>query len=132
MAETTLQPSLMFIGDAQAAIDLYTRVFKDAEVIKLQRYDDTNPEMGGQIMQAEVRLQNQSLFFTDSPNVHSFDFTPSLSLFVTCSTAEEVDRIFHELSEDGAVMMPLDAYPFSKRFGWCNDRFGVSWQVSLG
>src|SRR5690554_6098741 len=132
MTETTLQPSLMFIGDAQAAIDLYTRVFKDAEVIKLQRYDDTNPEMGGQIMQAEVRLQNQSLFFTDSPNVHSFDFTPSLSLFVTCSTAGEVDRIFHELSEDGAVMMPLDAYFFSKRFGWCNDRFGVSWQVSLG
>ncbi|TXD39813.1 VOC family protein [Lujinxingia vulgaris] len=128
---TTLTPSLMFIGKASEAVDLYTSIFDDAELVRVDRYDASNPEMEGQIMQAELRLQNQTLLFTDSPDVHSFSFTPSVSFFVRCESVEEVDRIFTALSEGGAVMMPLDAYPFSERFGWCNDRFGVSWQVSL-
>lgn len=128
---TTLTPSLMFIGKASEAIDLYTSIFDDAELVRVDRYDTSNPEMQGQIMQAELRLQNQTLLFTDSPDVHSFSFTPSVSFFVRCESGEEVDRIFTALSEGGVVMMPLDAYPFSERFGWCNDRFGVSWQVSL-
>lgn len=128
---TTLTPSLMFIGKASEAIDLYTSIFDDAELVRVDRYDASNPEMEGQIMQAELRLQHQTLLFTDSPDVHNFSFTPSVSFFVRCESKEEVDRIFGALSEDGAVMMPLDAYPFSERFGWCNDRFGVSWQVGL-
>jgi len=27
--------------------------------------------------------------------------------------------------------MPLDQYPFSRKFGWLSDKFGVSWQLSL-
>ncbi|RDV39387.1 VOC family protein [Bradymonadaceae bacterium TMQ3] len=128
---TTLTPSLMFIGKASEAIDRYTSIFDDAELVRITRYDASNPEMEGQIMQAELRLQNQSLLLTDSPDMHSFTFTPSVSFFVRCESVEEVDRIFAALSEDGTVMMPLDAYPFNARFGWCNDRFGVSWQVGL-
>jgi uncharacterized glyoxalase superfamily protein PhnB len=45
-------------------------------------------------------------------------------------TREEVDVTFARLSEGGGVLMGLDAYPFSPRFAWFNDRFGVSWQLS--
>lgn len=43
----------------------------------------------------------------------------------------KIDALFAKLSEGGQVLMPLDAYPFSKKFGWANDKYGVSWQLTL-
>ena len=50
-----------------------------------------------------------------------------------CGHAEkEVDRAFARLSEGpSTIRMPLQAYPFSSKFGWVDDRFGVSWQLNL-
>jgi len=48
---------------------------------------------------------------------------------VDCASAAEVDRLFAALSDQGKTLMPLDAYPFARRFAWVNDRFGVSWQL---
>jgi predicted 3-demethylubiquinone-9 3-methyltransferase (glyoxalase superfamily) len=76
-------------------------------------------------------LKGQPIMFLDSPVKHAFTFTPASSLFVECENAEEVDRLFAALSDSGKVLMPLDAYPFARRFGWMNDRFGVSWQLRL-
>jgi len=67
----------------------------------------------------------------DSNIKHDFTFTPSVSLFVTCETEEEIDRLFAGLSEGGQVLMPLAQYPFSPKFAWVQDRFGLSWQLSL-
>jgi predicted 3-demethylubiquinone-9 3-methyltransferase (glyoxalase superfamily) len=39
--------------------------------------------------------------------------------------------LWDALAKDGTVMMPLDAWPFARKFGWVADRFGVSWQLSL-
>ena len=33
--------------------------------------------------------------------------------------------------DGGQVFMPLNPYPFSPKFGWLSDRFGVSWQLNL-
>jgi predicted 3-demethylubiquinone-9 3-methyltransferase (glyoxalase superfamily) len=71
------------------------------------------------------------VLFTDSFVSHGFSFTPSFSLFVDCESEAELERIFAALSDGGAVLMPLGDYGFSRRFGWTNDRFGVSWQVNL-
>lgn len=57
---------------------------------------------------------------------------PSLSFFVVCETVEEVDAAWRKLADDGTVLMPLDAYPWSSRYGWVQDRFGFSWQLSYG
>lgn len=54
-----------------------------------------------------------------------------MSLCVTCDTEEEIDRAFEQLSQSGKVLMPLGAYPFSEKFAWVEDRYGVSWQLSL-
>jgi predicted 3-demethylubiquinone-9 3-methyltransferase (glyoxalase superfamily) len=62
---------------------------------------------------------------------HAFTFTPSLSLFVDCESEAELDRLFSALAEGGQILMPLEDHGFSTRFGWANDRFGVSWQLNL-
>jgi predicted 3-demethylubiquinone-9 3-methyltransferase (glyoxalase superfamily) len=68
---------------------------------------------------------------SDSPIKHDFSFTPANSIFVQCETSEQLDGIFGILSSGGRVLMPVDNYGFSSRFGWLNDRFGVSWQLNL-
>ena len=60
----------------------------------------------------------------------SFTFTPAVSLFVHCQTAAEVGAVWEPLADGGMALMPLDDYPFAGRFGWVQDRFGVSWQVA--
>lgn len=67
----------------------------------------------------------------DSSVKHEFTFTPAISLYVKCDTEDEIDRLFEKLTQDGAVLMPLQAYPFSQKFCWVVDKFGVSWQLSL-
>ena len=67
----------------------------------------------------------------DSYVKHNFSFTPSMSLYVTCDSDDEVERLFTALAQDGAILMPLATYPFSKKFGWVADKVGVSWQLNL-
>jgi predicted 3-demethylubiquinone-9 3-methyltransferase (glyoxalase superfamily) len=67
----------------------------------------------------------------DSNVQHGFTFTPALSLYVTCASEDEIDQLFGRLSEGGQVLMPLSAYPFSPKFAWVADRYGVSWQLTL-
>ena len=78
-----------------------------------------------------ISFAGHRLIVIDSPPVHEFDFTPSMSLFVEFETAESLDNAFAQLAEGGKTMMPLDNYGFSKRFGWASDQFGVSWQLNL-
>ena len=124
-------PFLMFQGDAGPALDLYTSLFDDARVLTLTRHGADGPGVEGTVQQATFSIAGQVFRCTDSPPVHDFTFTPSFSIFVDVASAEELDRLFAGLSEGGAVLMPLDEYGFSRRFGWVNDRFGVSWQLNL-
>jgi predicted 3-demethylubiquinone-9 3-methyltransferase (glyoxalase superfamily) len=122
-------PFLMFEGDAEQAMNFYVSLFPGAHITSLARYDAKGPGQEGKIAQAVFQLNGQMLRCFDSPMKHGFTFTPAISLFAECDSAEDVDRLFAALSEGGKVLMGLDAYPFARRFGWCNDRFGVSWQV---
>ena len=72
-----------------------------------------------------------TVLFSDSYVKHAFTFTPSISLFVTCRSEEEIERLSATLAKDGAELMPLASYGFSRKFAWVNDRFGVSWQLNL-
>jgi len=125
----SITPFLMFEGDAEAAMTFYISLFADARIETITRYDANGPGKAGSVMVATMSLQGQKLMCIDSAVKHNFTFTPAISLFVECDGAEEVDSLFQKLSDGGKVLMPLNAYPFAKRFGWVNDRFGVSWQV---
>jgi predicted 3-demethylubiquinone-9 3-methyltransferase (glyoxalase superfamily) len=126
----TVTPFLMFEGQAEEALDLYASAFDDAEVVDVQRFEEGGAGRKGTIEAAFLRIGEQRIRLFDSPVEHAFGFTPAVSLFVEFDTPEEVDAAFAKLSEGGGVLMPLDAYPFSPRFAWVNDRFGVSWQLS--
>jgi len=60
-----------------------------------------------------------------------FKLNPSISFAVNCAMAEEVDALWAKLADGGQALMPLDTYPFNARFGWVQDRFGVSWQLAV-
>lgn len=122
---------LMFEGQAEEAINLYTTLFEEAAVSHIDRYGANEDGVEGTVRHAAFTLKNQQFMCIDSSISHGFTFTPAISIFVTCDSEAEVDRLFAGLSQNGQIMMPLGAYPFSEKFGWCADRFGVSWQLSL-
>ncbi len=122
---------LMFTGNAEEAMAFYLSLFPGSEVKSISRYGENEAGPAGTVVHATFSLAGQEFMCIDSPVQHAFTFTPSTSLFVTCASEDEVDALFAGLSEGGQVLMPLDEYPFSKRYAWVNDRFGVSWQISL-
>ncbi|WP_334173498.1 VOC family protein [Sinomonas sp.] len=122
---------LMFEGNAEKAMDFYRSLFDDAEVVTLSRYGADGPGTEGTVQHATFTLAGQQFMCIDSPAHHEFTFTPAVSLFVQCESEAEIDRLYAALAEGGGELMPLGNYGFSTKFGWVNDRFGVSWQLSL-
>jgi predicted 3-demethylubiquinone-9 3-methyltransferase (glyoxalase superfamily) len=121
----------MFAGEASAALTLYAEIFPSFRVEKIERYGSGGPGPEGTVKLAEASFAGQTLLVIDSPVKHAFTFTPAMSLFVDCDSREELEAAFAKLSAGGRVLMPLGNYGFSAWFGWCVDRFGVSWQLNL-
>lgn len=126
-----ITPFLMFEGQAEEAINFYTALFPSSEIISITHYGPDEPGEEGTVMHAFFSLNGQKYMCIDSNVEHAFSFTPALSLYVTCDTEDEVDELFKELTQGGEILMPLAAYPFSEKYAWVNDRYGVSWQLSL-
>lgn len=123
---------LMFFGQAEEAIQLYTSLFANSTIVNISRFGAGEEGPEGKVRHATFSLNGQQFMCIDSNAAdHGFTFTPAISLYVTCATEAEIDRLYAGLSAGGGVMMPLDAYPFSPKFAWIADRFGVSWQLSL-
>ena len=126
-----IAPFLMFEGKAEEAMRFYLSLFPDSEIKSISRYGENEAGPAGTVQHALFSLNGHLLMCIDSFVKHGFTFTPAMSLHVTCSTESEIDRFFVKLSDGGQTLMPLDAYPFSKRYAWVNDRYGVSWQLML-
>ncbi|WP_124071375.1 VOC family protein [Filibacter tadaridae] len=125
-------PFLMFQDDnAEEAMNYYTSLIEDSQITSIVRYGSDESGKEGTVMQATFTLKGQEFMCIDSNVKHKFSFTPSFSIYITCNTEEELDNLYQELNEGGQVLMPLGDYGFSKKFGWLNDRFGVSWQLNL-
>jgi predicted 3-demethylubiquinone-9 3-methyltransferase (glyoxalase superfamily) len=126
-----ITPFLMFSGRAEEAMNYYISIFERSEILDIQRYGPDEAGAEGSVVHATFSLNGQAFMCIDSSVKHEFSFTPAISFYVTCETEDEIDRAYEKLSREGTVLMPLDAYPFSPRFGWVADRFGVSWQLTL-
>jgi len=121
----------MFEGQDKAAMTWYVSLLGNSAIGSIERYGAGGPGKEGSLVQARVALNGREFIFIASPVKHQFTFTPAISLLVERESEAEVERLFAALSAGGRVMMPLDAYPFSKRFGWLADKYGVSWQLRL-
>jgi predicted 3-demethylubiquinone-9 3-methyltransferase (glyoxalase superfamily) len=134
MPAKPIVPCLWFDDQAEAASAFYTRTLPGSRVAAVSRYPESFDNPGGKprgsVLTVEVELAGQP--FTLLNGGPTFVINPSVSFFVQAATPDEADRLFSALAEDGKVLMPLDAYPWSERYGWVQDRFGVSWQVLAG
>lgn len=125
-------PFLMFQGGkAEEAMNFYTSLVEDSEITRIVRYGSNEAGDEGTVMQATFTLKGQEFMCIDSHVKHAFAFTPSFSIYVACNTEEEIDALYGKLIEGGQALMPLGNYGFSTKFGWLNDRFGVSWQINF-
>lgn len=125
-------PFLMFQdGKAEEAMNYYISLIEDSEIKSITRYGANEAGDEGTVMLASFSLKGQEFMCIDSNVTHQFSFTPSFSIYVTCDTEKELDDLYQKLNEDGLERMPLDNYGFSRKFGWTDDKFGVSWQLNL-
>lgn len=120
---------LMFDGTAEEAMNCYVGLFPGSKVLDVTHYG--SGENQGKLLRGIFVLGEREFICIDTPVQHDFDFTSAMSIFVDCESGEEIERVYSALETDGQVLMPLDDYGFSQRFGWVSDRFGVSWQLNL-
>ncbi|MBO1912340.1 VOC family protein, partial [Microvirga sp. 3-52] len=85
----------------------------------------------GLVMHAIFTMNGQTFMAIDNGNENDIPSTSALSLFVTCATEQEIDTIFKKLAEDGKILIDLAPSPFSVKFAWVEDQYGVSWQLNL-
>lgn len=118
-------------GNAEKAMNFYVALFDNSKIININRWGNNAPTEEGKIMQATFELDGNLFMCSDSPAIHDWNFTPAVSNYIECENEKELERLFSKLSENGKVMMPLDNYGFSQKFGFIEDQFGVSWQLNL-
>jgi predicted 3-demethylubiquinone-9 3-methyltransferase (glyoxalase superfamily) len=121
----------MFEGKAEEAMNFYISLFENSKIVEIVRYKANEAGPEGSVMKALFSLNGQMFMCIDSPAKHGFTFTPAISLFVDHSSEEVIETLFNQLSKDGQVLMPLGPYPFSEKFGWVADKYGVSWQLNF-
>jgi predicted 3-demethylubiquinone-9 3-methyltransferase (glyoxalase superfamily) len=119
-------PHLWFDKEAKDAANFYVSVFPDSVITSSTVLRNTP---SGDCEVVAFDLMGYSFMSIGAGPL--FTFNPSVSFFVLCKTNDEVDRLWAKLSEGGHVLMELGEYPFSKRYGWTADKYGVTWQVSL-
>jgi predicted 3-demethylubiquinone-9 3-methyltransferase (glyoxalase superfamily) len=124
-----VRPFLMFQGQAEAALRFYVETIPDSTITHLQHHPDG--PAAGQLLRGEANIGGQPVIVFDSPVEHAFEFTPRWSFFVEANDEAEIETIYAALIDGGQALMPIGEYGFSRRFGWLNDRFGVSWQLNL-
>ena len=124
---------LWFDNNAEEAVNFYTSTFENSKIGKILRYDDAGAKASGKpigsAMTVPFEISGQK--FTALNGVPIFKFTPAISFFIYSKTEKECDRLWETLSENGNVLMEYGKYPFSDKYGWLNDKFGLSWQVFL-
>ena len=127
----SIRPFLMFTGQAEEAMRFYVSLFPGAQIHHVEHFGSEGPGAAGTVKRASCTIACQTVMCFDSPIKHNFTFTPAVSLFVECTSEEEITRLAAALLEGGMALMPLGSYGFSRQFAWLNDRYGVSWQLNL-
>lgn len=118
-----ITPSMLFTGEqfgkAEAAIELYSSIFKESKTTVLAKYPDGN-ELSGKVMYAEFSVTNYPLIAMDGPGKHDFTFNEAVSFVVSCDKQDEIDYYWDSLIANGGK---------ESRCGWLKDRYGISWQI---
>jgi len=113
----TIYPCLWFDGNAKEAAEFYCSVFPNSTIL------DEIP------LVVNFELNGKHIMGLNGGPM--FKFNPSISLFVYCESLDETNAVWDKLIEGGTELMPIDTYPWSERYGWLQDKFGFTWQISV-
>ncbi len=132
-------PHLWFDKEAKEAGEFYASVFPESKVTHTTVLHNT-PSGDCDVVTFEI-WKHKFMAISAGP---LFKFNPSVSFIVNFdplmfgsapdrekAARERLDLAWNELSNGGTALMPLGEYPFSKRYGWIKDKYGVSWQLML-
>jgi predicted 3-demethylubiquinone-9 3-methyltransferase (glyoxalase superfamily) len=136
-----LTPFLAFQGNAEEAMEFYTSLFDDAEIVQVIRAREEDPGWTeGTLQHAIFSLAGQQVMFINTPPPgnhlhkvaawHEFAFNPSFTIYLRCDSNEEFDRLYEAFSEKGDIHLPAASYGFSPKFAWVTDRYGISWRLN--
>lgn len=120
-------PHLWYDKEAKEAALFYVSLFEQSKIVDVQLIKNPPPFGDSEIVSFELA----GLDFVALSAGPYFKLNPSISLMVTCPTAEGLDKLWEGLSQGGTELMELGEYPFCKRYGWIQDRYGLSWQLML-
>ncbi|MFO0591570.1 MAG: VOC family protein [Polyangiaceae bacterium] len=133
MTTPPIVPCIWFDDQAEAAAEFYVRVFSVGRITDVSRYpegsESNTGRPAGSVLTVAFEIFGQRM--TGLNGGPMFVLNPSVSFFAEVPDAAEADRLFAALSDGGKALMPIGAYPWSERYGWVQDRFGVSWQVMV-
>src|SRR5918992_1936243 len=127
-----ITPHLWFDREAKEAAEFYTSLFPDSKITRITTLHDTP---SGSVDVVSFALSGQPFIAISAGPLFRFD--PSVSFIVNFDPSrdknawENLDKLWEKLSQGGAALMPLDKYPFSERYGWLQDKYGLSWQLIL-
>ncbi len=127
-----ISPHLWFDKEAKEAAEFYASIFPNSKMTNITTLHNTP---SGDVDTVSFELWGQKFMAISAGPL--FKFNPSVSFFVNFDPSREenvrkkLDAMWEKLSEGGTALMPLDKYPFSERYGWIEDKYGVSWQLIL-
>lgn len=138
-----ITPNLWFDGNAQEAVDFYIAAFADGSISTTLHYPKTAEEgladfqkdLAGEVLTIEFELGKQQFVAINAGS--DFSFNPAISFMVNFDPSrddqarEHIDDLWEKLSDGGEALMPLGEYPYSKRYGWVKDKYGLTWQLIL-
>ena len=134
-SNTSVQPYLFFGGRCEEALDFYRNAV-GAEVQMLTRFKES-PEPHGlpdcfdeKIMHATVQIGKTTLMASDGQCEGNQDFE-GFALSITVPNEAEAESVFAALGQDGLITMSLEKTFWTAKFGMLQDRFGVTWMVSI-
>ncbi len=141
--EQKIVPNLWFEGNAREAVDYYISIFPDSRDISVSNYPLTAEEgladfqqpLAGDVLTIEFELAKYR--FTAINAGPEFKPTAATAFMLNFDPSQDenaethLNELWESLIDGGEALMPLDAYPFSKRYGWVRDRYGYTWQLIL-
>jgi predicted 3-demethylubiquinone-9 3-methyltransferase (glyoxalase superfamily) len=130
MKTQQITPCLWFDSQAEQAAKFYVSLFKNSKILDTVYYSTETPSHKkiGSVLTITYQINGQKFMALNGGPI--FKPNPSIS-FVVETDEKQVDKLWKKLSQNGKVLMPLQKYPFSKKYGWVQDRFGISWQISV-
>lgn len=117
---------LWFDKEAKEATAFYTSLFSNSKVNNIRTITGT-PSGDCDIVNFNLAGQD---FMAISAGPF-FKFNPAVSLFVVFDSEEEINAVWNKLIEGGKALMPFDKYPWATKYGWLQDKYGLSWQLSM-